>query len=71
MTQPPQRPYALQRGSTLWMVDETQRIRPREVEVVRRDDDYVYVSAGVEEGETYCLTPIDQPLPGMQVRLSG
>ncbi len=63
--------HAMQRGNTLWMVDDTQRIRPREVEVVRRDDNYVYVAGGVEEGETYCLTPIDQPLPGMQVRLSG
>ena len=41
------------------------------VEVIRRDDDYVYVGTGVDEGETYCLTPLDQPLPGMQVRVSG
>ena len=63
--------HAMQRGNTLWMVDESQKIRPREVEVIRRDDDYVYVGTGVDEGETYCLTPLDQPLPGMQVRVSG
>jgi len=62
--------YALQRGNTLWMVDEQQRIFPREVEVVRRDDEFVYISAGVSDGERYCLTPIDQPLPGMRVRLA-
>ena len=28
-------------------------------------------AGGVEEGERFCLTPLDQPLPGMQVRLSG
>jgi len=61
--------HALQRGSTLWMVDEEQRIHPRDVEVVRRDEDFVYISAGVEDGERYCVTPIDQPLPGMKVRL--
>ena len=63
--------HAMQRGSTLWIVDGQQRIFPREVEVVRRDDDYVYISSGVDAGETFCLTPIDQPLPGMQVRVRG
>ena len=47
------------------------KIYPREVSVVRRDDDFVYISEGVEVGERYCLTPIDQPLPGMQIRVSG
>lgn len=63
--------HALQRGNTLWMVDEEMRIRPREVEVVRRDDEYVYIGDGVDEGERYCVTPLDQPLPGMQVRIRG
>lgn len=63
--------HALQRGNTLWMVGEDRKIQPREVEIVRRDDDYVYINGGVTEGETYCLTPLDQPLPGMQVRISG
>ena len=62
--------HALQRGATLWLVDKEMRIYPREVEVARRDDHFVYISAGVDEGESYCVTPIDQPLPGMQVRVS-
>ncbi len=63
--------HALQRGNTLWMVDDEQRIHPRDVEVVRRDEDFVYISAGVEDGERYCVTPIDRPLPGMKVRLGS
>ena len=63
--------HAMQRGSTLWVVDDEQRIYPREVEVVRRDDAFVYISEGVEPGERYCLTPIDQPLPGMQIRIAN
>ncbi len=63
--------YSLQRGNTLWMLDEEQRIYPREVEVVRRDQDFVYIADGVSAGEQYCVTPIDQPLPGMKVRLGG
>jgi multidrug efflux pump subunit AcrA (membrane-fusion protein) len=61
--------HALQRGSTLWLVDDNQKIFPREVEVVRRDDDFAYIAGGVEAGERYCVTPLDQPLPGMKVRL--
>ena len=63
--------HAMQRGNTLWMVDTDQKLVPREVEVLRRDDDFVYVGEGVAAGETFCLTPVDQPLPGMQVRVSG
>lgn len=63
--------HAMQRGNTLWVVDEAQRIHPREVEVLRRDDNYVYIGAGVDAGERYCVTPLEQPLPGMQVRISG
>ncbi len=63
--------HAMQSGTTLWMVDEEMQIRPRTVDVVRRDDHHVYIRGGVEDGERYCLTPIDQPLPGMKVRVSG
>ncbi|MCR9261856.1 MAG: efflux RND transporter periplasmic adaptor subunit [Pseudomonadaceae bacterium] len=63
--------HSLQRGNTLWMLDEEQRIYPREVEVVRRDKDFVYIQSGVEGGELYVVTPIDQPLPGMKVRLES
>ncbi|MDC0214665.1 efflux RND transporter periplasmic adaptor subunit [Gammaproteobacteria bacterium] len=63
--------YSMPRGNTLWLVDEESRIYPQEVSVVRRDDDYVYVSEGIEGGDQYCLTPIAQPLPGMKVRFSG
>jgi RND family efflux transporter MFP subunit len=63
--------YSMPRGSTLWLVDEESRIHPKEVSVVRRDNDYVYVSEGLQVGDQYCVTPIAQPLPGMKVRLSG
>ncbi|NKC00198.1 MAG: efflux RND transporter periplasmic adaptor subunit [Pseudomonadales bacterium] len=63
--------HAMQRGSTLWIVDEAMKIYPRDVNVVRRDEDFVYISEGVEIGERYCLTPIDQPLPGMQIRVAS
>ncbi|MDA1076093.1 MAG: efflux RND transporter periplasmic adaptor subunit [Proteobacteria bacterium] len=63
--------YALQHGNTLWIVNEHNEIYPREVTVVRRDADNVYIGDGLEDGERYCVTPINQPLPGMKVRFDG
>ena len=62
--------HALSQGSRIWVVDEDRRIRPRDVTIVRSDERFAYVSAGLEEADRYVTTPIDQPLPGMRVRLS-
>ena len=63
--------HALYRGKTLWVVREDQTIEPREVDIVRSDEEYSYISNGIYSGEIYCVTPIDQPLPGMKVRFDG
>jgi len=63
--------YALSQGSTLWIVDENSRIQPRKLNIVRADEQFAYVDGGLEDGELYATTPIDQPLPGMQVRFDA
>lgn len=62
--------YALSQGDTVWVVDDQNRIQPREVQIVRSDEAFAYVDAGLEDGDSYATTPIDQPLPGMQVRVN-
>jgi multidrug efflux pump subunit AcrA (membrane-fusion protein) len=62
--------HALSRGDTIWIVDEQLKIQPRQVAIVRTDEDFAYVESGLADGERYATTPIDQPLPGMQVRVS-
>ena len=63
--------HALVRGNTVWVVDDALAIHPREVDVVRTDDEFAYIAAGLADGDRYVTTPIDQPLPGMKVRLDG
>jgi RND family efflux transporter MFP subunit len=63
--------HALSRGTTIWVVDDNLRIQPREVGIVRSDETFAYIDSGIAEGERYATTPIDQPLPGMQVRIDG
>jgi multidrug efflux pump subunit AcrA (membrane-fusion protein) len=62
--------HALSRGTTLWIVDDESKIQPREVSIVRTDEQYAYVSDGIADGERFAVTPIDTPLPGMQVRFN-
>jgi len=62
---------SIYRGETLWLVDEDSTIRPTRVDVVRADENFFYVSDGLVEGDRYCATAVEQPLPGMKVRVSS
>ena len=61
--------HSLQRGETLWLVGEDMAIQPRLLEIVRADEMYSYVSSGLADGDRYTVTPPEQPLPGMIVRV--
>lgn len=63
--------HAIREDSTMWLVDGESKIFPRTVTVVRTDDESAYVTDGLNEGEIYCITAIDKPLPGMKVRFDG
>ncbi len=62
--------HALYKGTTVWLVDEENRLQAAEIGIVRADTDYVYVDGGLEVGDRICITPMEQPLPGMPVRTS-
>ncbi|MDE0061950.1 MAG: efflux RND transporter periplasmic adaptor subunit [Gammaproteobacteria bacterium] len=62
--------HALYRGTTVWLVDDNNRLEAADVGIVRADTDYVYVDRGLEVGDRICITPMEQPLPGMPVRTS-
>ena len=60
--------HSLQRGRTLWLVRDDGAIAPRDVEVLRADEEHAYVGNGLVEGDTYVLVPPESALPGMKVR---
>ncbi|MCY3839268.1 MAG: efflux RND transporter periplasmic adaptor subunit [Gammaproteobacteria bacterium] len=62
--------HSLQRGETLWLVGEDMAIHPRHLEIVRADERFSYVASGLADGERYTVTPPEQPLPGMLVRVN-
>ena len=62
--------HSLERGNTLWIVDDDMTIQRRKLDVVRADEESAYVATGLEDGERYTVTPPEQPLPGMLVRIN-
>jgi RND family efflux transporter MFP subunit len=61
--------HVLRRGSQVLLIDDEDKLRLRDVTVLRTDSDYVYISDGLAEGERIALTPISNPLDGMSVRV--
>ncbi|MFV0275967.1 MAG: efflux RND transporter periplasmic adaptor subunit, partial [Parahaliea sp.] len=54
--------HVLRTGNQLWVVDAEQRLRDREVTVLRTGGDLIYISAGLEAGELVSLTSMDSAL---------
>ena len=60
--------HAIYDGDIVWVVDDANEIYPRELSIIRSDRTSSYIADGIREGERICITPIDQPLPGMRVK---
>jgi len=57
----------LSAGTNVWLVDEQQRLRRRQVEIVHQDSDYVYISDGLKDGDQIALSGALRWLEGAQV----
>lgn len=62
-------PRAVLRGSNeLIFVDDENKLRIREVNIVRSDSRYIYVGSGAQAGERVVATALETPVNGMSVR---
>lgn len=61
-------PRSALRGSDTVLVVEDERLRYREVEIVRTEAERIIVTSGLAAGEQVCISPIDAVVDGMQVR---
>jgi RND family efflux transporter MFP subunit len=59
--------HLLRAGNLLWIVDDTSRLRNREVTTLRTGGDDIYVSAGLDDGELVSLTVLDSSFEGALV----
>lgn len=61
--------HVIRAGNQVWVVDAEQRVRDRQVSILRTGGDLVYVSAGLEAGELVALTSLDPSLAGSEVEV--
>lgn len=62
--------HILRAGNNLWIVDDNNILRSRQVSVLRTDGDEIFVSAGLAEGEHVSLTAVDSSLNGSAVSIN-
>lgn len=59
---------ALRDGDRVLVVDPEDRLRYRDVEIVRASGDEVVIGAGLAAGERVCISPLMTVVDGMEVR---
>lgn len=62
---------ALREDGRVLVVDDEDRLRFREIEVLQTERDRVIVTAGLEPDERICLSPLATVVDGMKVRTFG
>jgi len=59
---------AVRAGDVVLIVDDDDRLRFRNIEIIRRNGEEVVVGSGLSRGERLCLTALPAVTDGMQVR---
>ncbi|MCP3959761.1 MAG: efflux RND transporter periplasmic adaptor subunit [bacterium] len=59
---------ALRDGDRVLVVDADERLRWRDVDVLRTEKESVLISDGLETGERVCVSPLEVVVDGMEVR---
>ncbi|MDA2938380.1 efflux RND transporter periplasmic adaptor subunit [Acidobacteria bacterium AH-259-A15] len=62
--------HAIHNEDELWVVRDG-RLRVQKVRIARRQRDWVYVAAGLEEGQQVIVSPMDVVTDGMEVRVAS
>jgi len=62
---------SLRERQQIYVVDAENRLRFRDVEVLRIVQDEVFIKSGLNEGDKVCISILSSPVDGMPVRLEG
>ena len=62
-------PRNVLRGDQVMIIDEDSRLQFRKIEILRLEENEVLVLSGLEEGELVCLSTLEIPVNGMEVRV--
>ena len=61
----------LQSGNTVLVANSSDQLEIRQVEVVRAEPRFIYISDGIEGGERVVTTSLDAPIPGTRLSVVG
>ena len=59
---------ALRNSSQLWVVDGNNQLRERDVAIIYKGKDSIYISSGLQDGDRVVLSQMDIAVDGMTVR---
>jgi multidrug efflux pump subunit AcrA (membrane-fusion protein) len=62
---------ALRGRDLVLVVDEENRIRRRQIRILRKDGERVLVESGLSVGERLCVTDLDRAVEGMKVNVEA
>ncbi len=62
---------AIREGDRVWVMDEKDRLSVRDVDIIWRRKDDVFVTNAIQPGELIVTSRIATPIPGMQLRTNG
>jgi hypothetical protein len=60
-------PLAMNGHAEVLVMDVSEHLRRRQVNVVRTDADWVYVSSGLQAGDQAIVSPVQVPVDGMRL----
>ena len=60
---------SLRGGNQVLIIDDNDQLRLRVVDVLRIDDDLVFVAGGLQRGERVCVSTLQSTTDGMRVRV--
>lgn len=62
---------ALRPDGKVYIIDDENRIRFMDVEVLKRDTLIAIITDGLEAGDRICMTPLEYAVDGMEIRIEG
>jgi len=62
--------HILRTGNQLWVVDENERLRNRDIKALRTEGKMVYVYEGLENGDRICLSSVPNAISGTLVKVN-
>jgi len=58
----------LRNGDKVWVVDQEERLKRKDVDILHKGRDLVYIRGGLQKGDQVVLSPLDIAIDGMKVR---